>query len=110
MNLDGLYTRHGETNYPASPADILPRLGFEECEECDGGRYYFEDERRDGFACSSCRGGWIPGDAIVEVMAKALQEAQFSHQWDHANEETRNFWRGMARAGLSALLDHWTNQ
>jgi len=93
MNLDDLYVitsraLNGPHDYrSASPADILPRLGFSQCGDCGGfgnvrcGRCENDQDGLEDFPCHdpmpcpSCRRGWTPGDAVVEVMAKAISDS-----------------------------------
>jgi hypothetical protein len=80
MNLDDLLVVHlldgdeeiGFTS-PASPADILPRLGFTECDECEGRGQVKRQGDISEYAvpCPSCRGGWIPGGSMVERFFQA---------------------------------------
>jgi hypothetical protein len=106
MNLDDIYVREVNAlvdqgappvkiTRPASPADILPRLGFEECGDCGGtgekkvhclfglgGPADDHDDEGcpdpaecewvDDHPCFSCRRGWQPGDEMVEVLRASI--------------------------------------
>jgi hypothetical protein len=134
MNLNGLYLKgkyrrdgHGFSHelIPASPADILPRLGYSQCGDC-GGKGKRLSVSLPGYPdCPSCRRGWIlgdvdnthdcdrrlhcrpcndrgwiPGDELVEVMANGIAEAD-----DYAPGFSGEHWR-MVRAAALALVDH----
>ena len=120
MNLDGLYVRtpFGATrpdgvtanrvpfdHSPASPADILPRLGFEVCEVCEGdgtrADIYDDEGNFDVVKCLSCRRGWTPGDAVVEVMAKAISDSIRER-----GDVVEYVAEALVRAAAFALLDH----
>jgi hypothetical protein len=103
---------------PASPADILPRLGFVKCGDCGGtgegpmigkppaSHRIFGQKS----ACPSCRGGWTPGDEMVEDMAKAIGRVSYLWGDDEPNEATGfvlvDEATRAARAAALAMLDH----